>query len=101
MMKANDNNKYYEARQEARDEMAKALEKSILNPLGLLSGLFASLKAEDDDGSVDLTTVGYLLGLVTTGARKELEIQQMGGSGAYWLQQLVEGWEKEKKEGAK
>ena len=80
--------------QDTRDAMSDALEKSVFNPLGLLAGLMANVK-EEDDSEAGLSVVGYLLGLVVTGARKELEIQKMGGPGAYWLSQLIEGYRKE------
>ncbi|MDL2267997.1 hypothetical protein LJC46_08445 [Desulfovibrio sp. OttesenSCG-928-G15] len=95
----NDEERHHDVRQEARDEMAAELEKSVLTPLGLLAGLLASVK-EEDSNEASLDIVGQLLGLTVHGARKELEIQRIGGRGAYWLQQLLDGWQGENEEGA-
>lgn len=81
-------------RQTVRDEMAGEIEEKVINPLGLLAGLLANVK--EDDYEVDISATGYLLGLFVHGARKELEIQKVGGSGAYWIMQLIEGHDKEK-----
>ena len=81
----------------AKNTMAGRLEERVLNPLGLMAGLLASVKEEEDDSEA-FNAVGYLLGLIVTGSRKELEIQRIG-EGGYWLSQLLENHKKGKAEG--
>ena len=80
--------------QAARDGMAAAIEERILDPLCLLAGLMSNINEEADDEPT-IKTTGILLGLVLRGARKELEIQQVGGQGAYivskWLEEAEKG----------
>lgn len=73
--------------QEARDEMAKAVEDNIIEPFGLLAGLLASV---NDDETASMKTVGTLIGLMVNGSRKELETQRIGGYAAQAFLQLLE-----------
>ena len=73
--------------QEARDEMAKAVEANIIEPFGLLAGLLASV---DDDETAPMKNVGALIGLMVNGSRKELEVQRVGGYAAQAFSQLLE-----------
>jgi hypothetical protein len=80
--------------QDTRDEMAKVLDEKVLDPFGLLAGLMANTNDEDSE-EVSIGAVGYLLGLMVHGARKEFEVQRVGGVGVYWLKELIEGHSKE------
>jgi len=73
--------------QEARDEMAKAVEANIIEPFGLLAGLLASV---DDDETAPMKNVGALIGLMVNGSRKELETQRVGGYAAQAFSQILE-----------
>lgn len=72
--------------QAAREEMNRGVSDRILDPLGLLAGLLAQAGEEED---VSPAAVGYLLGLVVNGARKEMEIQTMGGYAAYAIEKFL------------
>jgi len=72
--------------QAAREEMNRSVSDRILAPLGLLAGLLA--QAGEEEG-VAPAVVGNLLGLIVNGARKEMEIQTMGGYGAYALEKFL------------
>lgn len=83
------------AEDEARADMATSIDGKIINPFGLLAGLLATVHDEDEGGfskgdAEFCRSVGNLLGLMVHGARKELEIQRVGGYGAYALMQLLE-----------
>lgn len=83
------------AEDEARADMATSIDGKIINPFGLLAGLLTTVHDEDEGGfsmgdAEFCRSVGNLLGLMVHGARKELEIQRVGGYGAYTLMQLLE-----------
>jgi hypothetical protein len=65
-----------------REKMAAELDAKIFDPLGLLAGLLAGVKPEEGKDSPDayeaLNSVGYLLGLVVHGIRKEVSFQVYG-----------------------
>jgi len=71
--------------QAAREEMNSRVSDRILDPLGLLAGLCTQAEAED----VSPVVFGNLLGLIVNGARKEMEIQTMGGDAAYALEKFL------------
>lgn len=72
--------------QAAREEMNRRVSDRILAPLGLLAGLLAQADEEED---IPPSVVGNLLGLIVYGARKEMEIQTMGGDAAYALEKFL------------
>ena len=84
------------AEDEARASMATSIDEKIINPFGLLAGLLATVHDEDEGsfGTGDAQSyrnIGSLIGLMVHGARKELEVQKIGGYGAYALMKLLEG----------
>lgn len=84
------------AEDEARADMATSIDEKIINPFGLLAGLLATVH-DDDEGpfgagdAQSYRNIGCLLGLLVHGARKELEVQKVGGCGAYALMKFLEG----------
>lgn len=72
----------------ARAEMAAAVERHILSPLGLLSGLFASVPEEMRE-DIDPESIAALLGLMVRGARAELAIHKEGGYPVKALREML------------
>lgn len=84
------------AEDEARAGMATSIDEKIINPFGLLAGLLTTVHDEDEDpcstgDAQSYRNIGSLIGLMVHGARKELEVQKVGGYGAYALMKLLEG----------
>lgn len=85
-----------QAEERACADMGNAVEQRILAPVSLLACLLTSLdeRAVSGDFSLDThelcSTLGNLLLLMARGARQELEIQKMGGDGAYALTRFLE-----------
>ena len=63
-----------------REKMEAELKKKVIEPLALLAGVLASIKDEEDEssGCDKLVTLGYLLGLIVNGIRKEVNFQVYG-----------------------
>jgi hypothetical protein len=77
---------YHETPDDARREMAQAIEEDIITPLALLAGLFADAKCEEAIAN----ETGKLLALVVRGAREELKIQEKGGYGVQELERVMD-----------
>ena len=61
-----------------REKMQEELEERVIQPIGLLAGILVSVQEEegkDNDGSMHemMRSVGFLLGLVVDGSRKEID----------------------------
>lgn len=85
-----------------REKMEAELETKVIKPLALLAGLLANVK-EDEEDSGALSTLGYLLGLLVNGIRKEVSFQVYGlDKEALMGMILQKGFEQEEfgKEGA-
>ena len=80
-----------DAEQAARDGMAAGVDRFVVAPLALLSGLIAQVGTADD-ADVDVGTIGMLLGLVVRGVREELDIHRKGGYEVQAAEQLFEGF---------
>ncbi len=82
-----DERQVIQAEQDTRNEIAEQIDSNILAPFALLAGLLSSTKGNDAES---LHAVGNLIGLMVHGSRKELDIQRLGGYGAYALQQMLD-----------
>jgi hypothetical protein len=79
---------------EDREKMEAELETKVIEPLALLAGVLAGVKEEERKGKPDayeaLNSVGYLLGLIVQGIRKEISFQVYGLDKAALMEMILQ-----------